>query len=67
MFHPLHHFPGPALAKVSKLWNVAHCLGSKNHLLLDGLHKEYGDFVRTGTQHGSPEHFPVDFLYRTED
>ncbi|KAL9134417.1 MAG: hypothetical protein Q9175_004399 [Cornicularia normoerica] len=48
MFHRLRHFPGPALAKVSKLWHVAHCLDSKNDLLLEGLHQEYGDFVRTG-------------------
>ena len=48
IFHRLRHFPGPALAKVSKLWHVAHCLDSKNHLLLDRLHREYGDFVRTG-------------------
>ena len=61
MFHRLHHFPGPALAKFSKLWHVAHCLGSKNHLLLDGLHKTYGDFVRTGTLHGFLRHISVNF------
>lgn len=48
LFHRLRHFPGPALAKVSKLWHVTHCLDSKNYLLLDRLHQEYGDFVRTG-------------------
>ena len=61
IFHRLHHFPGPALAKVSKLWHVTHCLGSKNHLLLDGLHKKYGDFVRTGTLYGFEKQFSVDF------
>ena len=47
-FHRLRSFPGPLLASVSKLWHVAHCLESKNHILLEKLHKEYGDFVRTG-------------------
>ena len=47
-FHRLRHFPGPFLARFSKLWHLFHCLGSKNHLLLDNLHDQYGDFVRTG-------------------
>lgn len=47
-FHRLRNFPGPVLASVSKLWHVAHCLDSKNHILMEKLHKEYGDFVRTG-------------------
>ena len=48
-FHRLRHFPGPVLASVSKLWHVAHCLDSKSHILLEKLHNEYGEFVRTGT------------------
>ena len=48
-FHRLRNFPGPFLASVSKLWHFAHCLECKNHLLLERLHREYGDFVRTGT------------------
>lgn len=61
LFHRLRHFPGPVLAKVSKLWHVMHCLDSKNHLLLERLHQEYGDFVRTGAR------FPknLDQLYKT--
>ncbi|KAK5991667.1 Cytochrome P450 monooxygenase notG [Cladobotryum mycophilum] len=47
-FHQLSSFPGPRLAKVSKLWHFAQCWDGKNHLLLDDLHKKYGDFVRTG-------------------
>lgn len=47
-FHRLRGFPGPVLASVSKLWHVAQCLDSKNHILLEKLHQEYGDFVRTG-------------------
>jgi hypothetical protein len=51
-FHRLRGFPGPILAKASKLWHVIHCLDSKNHLLMDRLHQEYGDFVRTGMRKG---------------
>ncbi|KAL8670626.1 MAG: hypothetical protein Q9168_004837 [Polycauliona sp. 1 TL-2023] len=47
-FHRLRHFPGPPLAAISKLWHVAKCLGSKNHLLMQRMHQKYGDFVRTG-------------------
>lgn len=48
LLHKLHNFPGPVLARVSKLWHVAHCLNSKNHVLMEKLHRQYGDFVRTG-------------------
>lgn len=41
-------FPGPLAARVTKLWHVWECLSSKNHELLDRLHQDYGDFVRTG-------------------
>lgn len=47
-FHRLRHFPGPFWAKMSKFWHVGKCIGSQNHLVLDALHKKYGDFVRTG-------------------
>jgi len=47
-FHRLHSFPGPFLARVSKLWHVYHVRHSQNHLLLHSLHKKYGSFVRTG-------------------
>ncbi|KAI9745627.1 MAG: hypothetical protein M1818_001161 [Claussenomyces sp. TS43310] len=47
-FHRLRHFDGPVLARISKLWHVAHCLDSKNYLLLERLHEQYGDVVRTG-------------------
>lgn len=50
LFHPLRAFPGPPLAKTSKLWHVFNILDSKNHLFLDDLHARYGDIVRTGTQ-----------------
>lgn len=48
MFHPLRNFPGPFMAKTTKLWNTVHTFNSKNYLLMDGLYRQYGDFVRTG-------------------
>jgi hypothetical protein len=47
--HPLRHFDGPRLAAVSKVWHFAHMFTTPNHLFLDGIIKEYGDIVRTGT------------------
>lgn len=50
LFHRLRSFPGPFWAAVSKFWHVVKCvqMTSQNHVILDGLHKQYGDFVRTG-------------------
>lgn len=48
MFHQLHDFPGPFMARVTKLWHFGKGLNTSNHSLLDQLHKQYGDFVRTG-------------------
>ena len=47
-FHPLRAFPGPVLARVSKLWHVYMVRGSQNHLVLEGMRENYGTFVRTG-------------------
>jgi cytochrome P450 len=49
-FHPLTRagFKGPFYLRTSKLWHFWISLKSKNHLFMDGLHKQYGDFVRTG-------------------
>ena len=47
-FHDLRGFPGPTLAKVTKLWHTWQVLDAKQYLLLDRLHMQYGDFVRTG-------------------
>lgn len=49
-FHPLTKsgFPGPKIARISKLWHVWACRKSKNHLILANLHEKYGDFIRTG-------------------
>ncbi|KAK9777657.1 putative Tryprostatin B 6-hydroxylase [Seiridium cardinale] len=47
-FHRLRRFPGPRLAALTKLWHVYQCRDSRNHMVLDALHKQYGTFVRTG-------------------
>jgi hypothetical protein len=47
-FHPLRHFPGPTLARVSKFWHVFRLSGLQNQLLLEDLHQQYGDIVRIG-------------------
>ncbi|KAI9722768.1 MAG: hypothetical protein M1828_004464 [Chrysothrix sp. TS-e1954] len=48
-FHRLKAFPGPPLARVSKLWHFSKVVTSpQTHKLLDKLYYEYGDFVRTG-------------------
>ena len=48
LFHPLRAFPGPFMAKVSKIWNVVKASKSTNYKLMEDMHQEYGDFVRTG-------------------
>lgn len=49
LFHRLGRFPGPFMAKVTKLWNVSKIASrSDNFKFLDDLHREYGEFVRTG-------------------
>lgn len=48
-FHRLGGFPGPRVAKMSKLWNVVNSLKSTNFRLMEQTHHQYGDFVRTGT------------------
>lgn len=41
-------FKGPWYARVTKLWHVWASRNCKNHLVLEKLHEQYGDFVRTG-------------------
>ena len=51
-FHRLRSFPGPFLAKTTKLWHVSKLAPkSDNFRHLDSLHHRYGDFVRTGGNH----------------
>lgn len=55
-FHNLSQagFPGPRLARMTKIWHVWACRDSRNFRVLDGLAQQYGDFVRTG---GMPRSF----------
>lgn len=48
-FHRLHHFPGPFMAKLTKLFHFyLSAQKSDNHIVVDRLHQKYGPFVRTG-------------------
>ncbi|KAL7944152.1 cytochrome P450 [Trichoderma barbatum] len=50
VFHPLTRagFRGPWYARFTKIWHVWACRGSRNHHVLNDMHKKYGTFVRTG-------------------
>lgn len=47
-FHRLRHFPGPLLARSSKLYHAWQVRKSDQYIFLEQLHQKYGDFVRTG-------------------
>lgn len=47
-FHPLSQFPGPKLAALTKFWHVYQSRHSTNYLVMDKVHKKYGNLVRTG-------------------
>jgi hypothetical protein len=49
--HPLARYPGPAFAKVSRLWAIRTCMTGKQHLVAEELFDKYGDVVRTGPDH----------------
>lgn len=51
-FHRLRAFPGPLSTKISRFSTVGSVLmsGVRYYLVLEDLHKRYGDFVRTGMQ-----------------
>ena len=48
LFHRLRHFPGPFLAKLTKLYHASQIRNSDQYLFMERLHRKYGDFVRTG-------------------
>jgi hypothetical protein len=50
LFHPLKRFPGPFNARLSKFWTLKQVVESKLRWwkILDQLHEQYGDYVRTG-------------------
>lgn len=47
-FHPLRKFPGPRLARLSKLYHVYLCNRENNYVALTRLHEQYGPVVRVG-------------------
>ena len=46
--HPLAKYPGPAMAKTSKLWAAYLGATGDMHRFYKGLHDRYGDVVRVG-------------------
>ena len=49
-FHPLARYPGPFLARVSKLFMVGVVTMGHAHQYYQRLHEKHGDIVRTGTR-----------------
>lgn len=47
-FHPLANYPGPFIARVSKLWMLLISSTGKPHEYYAQLHEKYGNIVRTG-------------------
>ncbi|KAL8283453.1 hypothetical protein RQP46_005863 [Phenoliferia psychrophenolica] len=47
-FHRLRRFPGPKLASITKLWNVALCVDGHTPWRIAELHRKHGDFLRIG-------------------
>lgn len=50
-FHPLARYPGPILARVTRLWALYQSASGKSHERYYALHEKYGDVVRTGPNH----------------
>jgi hypothetical protein len=50
-FHPLARYPGPLLARVSRLWALRVVLNGKQHVVSHQLFERYGNVVRTGPNH----------------
>ena len=48
-WHPLAKYPGPIVARVSKLWGAIIMAKGKNHENFKRLHDKYGPYVRIGT------------------
>jgi hypothetical protein len=50
-FHPLAKYPGPVLARVSRLWATRVAASGRQHEFSHELFARYGDVVRTGPNH----------------
>ena len=57
-FHPLANYPGPVLAKSSKLWGAYLSATGDQHRWLKRLHDRYGDVVRIGSRPHLPFETP---------
>ena len=53
-FHPLSKYPGPVLAKSSKLWGAYLSAIGDQHRCYKRLHDRYGDIVRIGSRPHPP-------------
>ena len=53
-FHPLAKYPGPAIAKTSKLWAAYLCAKGDLTRHCKCLHDRYGDVVRLGKRQSQP-------------
>jgi hypothetical protein len=65
----LRDIPGPYLARVTRLWNLANVASGKLHEKTITAHKTYGPIVRTGPWHISisdPEMIPVIYGVHTK-
>jgi hypothetical protein len=58
-FHPLAKYPGPVIAKTSKLWAAYVCARGDLHRYYKNLHNRYGDVVRVGKFQSRPLHVCV--------
>jgi len=47
-FHALCKFPGPFWARLSMFWMIKQIASQDRYILVDNLHKKYGDVVRIG-------------------
>jgi len=56
-FHPLAKYPGPTLAKISKLWVAYICTKGNLHRYLKSLHDRYGDVDQTSSQFEIPHSY----------
>lgn len=50
-WHPLASYPGPILARITKLWGFGVAYRGKLYEELQVLHEKHGPFVRIGALH----------------
>jgi hypothetical protein len=62
-FHPLAKYPGPVLAKSSKLWSAYLSAIGDQHRCYKRLHDCYGDVVRIGSRQHPPSSIRDLFTY----